>query len=315
MINFIFKRLILLVTTLFFVVTLSYLILELLPGSPFNDPFLPEEHKLYLLETYGFNDISVHRYFTYIFNIFKGDLGFSFVYKNQNVSEIITENVGITAKIGLLGFSMGLFIGIVLGVIAALNHNKIWDHISNFLTILGIALPSFVVAALMQYFLGYKWNFLPIIYEIDPNTSKQFFSMIMPSLSLALFVVAMTMRMVRNELIEIMNQEYFLFAQAKGMTRRKAVFKHGLKNTLVSLTTVVGPIFLVVITGSTIVERFFGIPGLSSMMIKAVQSRDYFLVTGIALTYSFGFSLMLLIVDILYMLIDPRIRIGGKIDG
>jgi oligopeptide transport system permease protein len=305
------KKFIYLIITMFSVLTLSFFVLYFLPGSPFNDPQIPIEQQEYLLKAYGLTGNGFERYFSYISGVLRGELGYSFVYKNQSVTKLLIQNAGITASIGVMGFLIGIITGVILGVIAAINQNKFWDYLVNAITIIGISLPSFVIAALLQFYFGFKWDIFPIIYMYDVDKMTSIKSMILPSVSLSVFISAMTMKMIRNELIEIMNKDYFLFSKAKGLTTIQAIFKHGIKNALISVVTITGPMILILITGSTIIERFFGVPGLSGMMVKAIQSRDYFLIIGITLFYSFLFSLVLFFVDVLYVLIDPRIKLGG----
>lgn len=318
MARYILRRLLMIVITLFLILTVTFLLLQLLPGSPFQgDKVTPEQ--LALMEAkYGLDDPVWVQYGRYMWGFVRGDMGISFKNLNRPVSDLILAKVPVTARLGLLALIVGTIIGIFLGAIAAINRNGLWDNVATVLAVVGVSIPSFVFAAVLQYYVGYKWGVLPLIYSrtdlargITPWMELK--SMILPAIAMAIWIISSTMRFTRTELVEVLNSEYILLARAKGLSRTEVIIKHALRNAMIPIVTIVGPMTVVLLSGSTVIERFFGVPGLAQLLIQSVLTRDYFVILGIAFTYSAMFVFIILVVDILYVIIDPRIRlVGGK---
>ncbi|WXR61098.1 ABC transporter permease [Peptostreptococcaceae bacterium AGR-M142] len=305
MFRYITERLGLSLLTLFLVVSITFLMLQFLPGSPFNDEKLSEEQKIILNEKYGLSDPLPVKYVRYMGNVMKGDFGLSFKYDKQKVSDLIIQRLPITVKVGTQALFMGVLIGIILGAIAAIKRGTSIDHITIIVAILGVSVPSFVFGSLMQLYLGVIIPIFPVVYNMT------FMSTIMPSISLMLYVISSTTRFMRTELVEVLNSDYILLARAKGLKRSVVIVKHAIRNALIPVVTIVGPMTVTLLTGSTVIEKIFGIPGVSFLLIEGVTLNDYFVILGVATFYSALYIAVIFVVDLLYMVIDPRIRLQG----
>lgn len=303
--RYIFQRIGYMFVTIFIIITLSFIMMETLPGSPFNDEKLPAAQKELLYKKYGLNDPLAVRYVTYLTNLAKGDLGVSFQMDNRPVTKIISERIGPSAILGLQAIFVGSIFGLLLGIVAALRHNTILDYGAMLISVLGISIPSFVFAGFLQYWLGVKLKLLPIAFW------GSFEHSILPTLALSVGVIATFARYTRVELLEVMGQEYITTAKAKGLTKWAVIFKHGIRNTLIPLVTIIGPLVVSMITGSLVIEKIFSIPGLGEQFVSSITSNDYPVIMGTTIFYSVLFVSVVLIVDILYGIIDPRIRLAG----
>lgn len=292
--------------TLFLVVSLTFLLLQLLPGSPFNDAKLTDEQVAILNDKYGLDDPLPLQYARYMGGVIKGDFGTSFRYDNQPVFGMITGRLKYTVTIGLQALLLGTLVGILLGALAALKKGSLLDSLTILVAILGVSIPSYVLGTIMQFSLGVKLNLLPIVFvQGDPISS------IMPTISLAFFVIASSARFMRTELVEVLGTDYVLLAQAKGLSRAQIVIRHAVRNALIPVITVVGPMTVTLLTGSTVIERIYGIPGIANLLVDAIMRNDYFVILGVATFYSMMFIFVLIVIDLLYGIIDPRIRLAG----
>jgi len=305
LIKYITQRVFYSILTLFLIVSLTFFLLQLMPGSPFNDEKLAPAQIEILNEAYGLNDSIPQQYVRYMNKAIHGDFGVSFKYNNRPVSEMIYSKLLLTSQIGFQALLFGTIVGIFLGIIAGLNRDRFLDHFTVVIAILGVSIPSFVMAALLQYWLGVEARILPVVYN------KTFLSTLMPSFSLALFVIASATRFMRTELVEILNSDFILLAKAKGLTRKAVIYKHALRNAMIPVITIVGPMTVSLLTGSTVVEKIFGVPGLGNMLVTAINTNDIFVIMGCATFYSAIFIIVIFIIDILYGIIDPRIRLTG----
>ncbi|WP_105619112.1 ABC transporter permease [Vallitalea okinawensis] len=305
MIKYVLERLMYGLITLFLVVSITFLLLQFMPGSPFNDDKLTEEQLVILNDKYGLDDPIPMQYARYMKNVFTGDFGVSFQYNNQEVSEMIAARLPVTVRVGGQALIFGALVGIFLGAIAALKKNTPIDHATILIAILGVSVPSYVMASLMQYYLGVRAGLLPVVYN---ETAA---STIMPTLALSLFVISSCARFMRTELVEVLSTDYILLARAKGMSRAHVIYKHALRNALIPVITVLGPMTISLLTGSTVIEKIFGIPGVSFLLVEGIQKNDYFVILGVATFYSALYITVLIIIDILYGIIDPRIRLSG----
>lgn len=218
----------------------------------------------------------------------------------------VYARISSSILVGLQALVCGSVVGILLGIVAALNRNSFWDHLTTIIAVIGVSIPAFVIGSLMQYALGVELKVLPILFN-----KRDFMSTIMPTISLAFSVVATTAKYMRNELVDIINSDYILFARSKGLTSREVILKHAVRNALIPVVTILGPMTVTLITGSTVVERIFSVPGLGNLLVTSIQSNDYFVILGEGLVFSLMFLSVVLVVDILYGLIDPRIRLTG----
>ncbi|MGL4336226.1 MAG: ABC transporter permease [Turicibacter sp.] len=316
MLKYILKRIGYIIVTLFLVLTINFLLLQLMPGGPFENPKLTEAQKTILENKYGLNDPIPVQYGRYMFGVVQGDFGVSLKLQNQEVSELIVSRLPYTIKPGAIALIVGVTAGIVLGAIAAVNRNTWADHLITIISVLGVSIPSFVLASFLQHYVSGEWGLLPYLYQPQDEMRgisflDEFKSLILPSISLGVPVVASLMRYMRSELIEVLNTDYILLARAKGLTKTQVIFKHAFRNALIPVITVIGPMIIGIMTGSLVIEQFFGIPGLSQLMLNAVNTNDYFLTLGIAFFYSAIYVVIILIIDLLYGVIDPRIRLAG----
>ncbi len=316
MFKYILNRIFLLFITLLLLSFIIFSLLDLMPGSPFNDPKLTAEKIAMLESVYGLDAPMLERYFKYLSEIFtKGSLGISFEYSNVPVLSLLKNPLSVTIRIGLTSVVVGSVIGIILGAIAAIKNGTWMDSFVSFISIMGTSIPSFVLATfLIKWTADVEW--LPISYMsanelLGISKADELRSMILPVITISVYIIASVMRYTRSELIEVLNSDYILLARAKGVKNRDVIFKHALRNALIPVVTIIGPMCLFAITGSTVSERFFGVPGLAQQLINAINSNDYFLIMGISLFYALMLITIILIVDLLYGVIDPRIRVSG----
>jgi len=280
-----------------------------MPGSPFKDEKLTDEQKQILNEKYGLNDPLPVKYLRYMGNVIRLDFGVSFKYSNKPVSDMISERVVNSARIGIQALLFGTFVGIMLGIIAALNRNRFWDHVTTVIAVLGVSIPGFVLGALIQQYFGVTLKILPVVYDKAPG--RMMLSTIMPTFALSVFVISSIARFMRTELIEVLGTDYVLLAQAKGLSKPVVIWKHAIRNALIPVITIMGPMTVSLLVGGTVIERIFGVPGLGNMMVTAIQTNDYFVILAEATFFSTLFVTAILVVDILYGVVDPRIRVAG----
>lgn len=316
MFKYILKRIGYMIITLFLVLTVNFLLLQLIPGSPFDGEKVTEAQKIILEQKYGLDDPIPVQYVRYMKGVVQGDFGISFKLQNQEVSDLVLTRIPYTIKPGALALLIGVVVGILFGAIAAMKRNSWADHTITIISVLGVSIPSFVLAAFLQYFICSKLGWLPLLYQPKDtvrgiSAMDEFKSLILPSISLAVPVIASLMRYMRSELIEVLNTDYILLARAKGLTRSQVIFHHALRNALIPVITVVGPMVVSIMTGSLVIEQFFGVPGLSKLMLNSVTMNDQFLTLGIAFFYAVLYVVVILVIDLLYGVIDPRIRLAG----
>jgi oligopeptide transport system permease protein len=306
MAKYITKRIIFLVITLFIIASVTFFLMKFLPGTPFqNEEKLSVEQREILNEKYGLDQPVPVQYANYMINIVKGDLGVSFQFDNQSVTHLLANRVGPSLQLGFQAMLVGTIIGVLLGVLAAMFQNTWIDYGSTFLAVFGKSIPSFVFAALLQYVIGVKLGWLPVA------SWDGFSSSIMPTIALAIFPIATAARFMRTELIDVLGSDYITLAKAKGNSRMEVSFKHAVRNALIPLITVLGPMAVGLMTGSMVVEQIFAIPGIGEQFVKSIQTNDFPIIMGTTLFFAFLLTVIILIIDILYGIIDPRIRLAG----
>ena len=284
--TYIIKRVLTAAATLFAIVLALFLMLELMPGSPFNDEKLSPEQVAVLREKYGLDGPVLIRFARYVGRMMTGDLGVSYnIQRNVPVTEMIRARLPISIRIGLQAVCVGAVLGLLLGVLAALRHNSIADTFSTVVSVLGVSVPSFVFAFVLLYYLGFKAGWFPILYKVHRPVA----STILPTLALSMFTLAQIARFARSEMLEALGSEYMLFA----------------------IITVLAPLVVNLMTGSMVVEKIFSIPGVGSLLVTAIQSNDYNVVISLTFVYCVLYIGLMLAVDLLYGVIDPRIRLAG----
>lgn len=310
MLKFIGKRLVFAVLTLFLIATATFFLVAGAPGDPIAAKVgqMPEQAQAIINAKYGFDRPVVERYFMYMKNLITtGDFGESIIYTGKSANDIIRDNTLISAKIGLIAITLQATIGVLLGLIAALNRGKPVDHIIRVLVVLAICVPSFVFAALLQYFLAFKWKLVPVF---GWGGLKHF---ILPVAAYAIGGIASYCKYMRNSTLSVISEDYIVTAKAKGCTKNRVVRKHILRNSMIPIVTMIGPAVAGIFAGSFIIEKMFAIPGLGSYYVKAVSDNDYTMVIGLTIFFAILYVFALIIVDILYGIVDPRIRVAkGK---
>lgn len=309
MLRYSLKRIGMAVLTTLIVIIILFCLLQLMPGSPFNNERLTEEQVEVLKEKYGLDKPLPVQIAVYVKNMITGDFGVSYnIQQNYPVASLIASKFSITIRLALQSYVIGVLLGIILGIVSALHHNGPLDTGTTVFAMLGNSIPSQVLALAFVYILGFKLGWFPLTYD----TAHPFISSILPTLSLSIGTMAMTARYTRTEMIEVMDSEYITLAETKGMGRLRIIVVHGLRNALIPLITTMGPMLMALMTGSTVTERIFSIPGIGSLFIKAIETNDYNVVITLAFIFSVMYIVSLLAIDLLYGVIDPRIRLAGN---
>ena len=310
MLKFIGKRLAYAILTLFLIATATFFLVAGAPGDPIAAKVgqMPEQAQEIIEKKYGLDKPVFQRYTTYMKNLITtGDFGESIVYTGKSANDVIKENTWTSAKIGLLAILFQVTIGVALGMIAALNRVKPVDHVIRVLVVLAICVPSFVFAAVLQYFLAFKWKLVPVF---GWGQLKHY---ILPVAAYAIGGIASYTKYTRSSMISVIGEDYIVTAQAKGCKRKRIVKKHVLRNSMIPIITMIGPAISGVFAGSFILEKMFSIPGLGFYYVKAVSDNDYTMIIGLTIFFAILFVGALIVVDILYGIADPRIRVAkGK---
>ncbi|MBD8026577.1 ABC transporter permease [Ureibacillus sp. Re31] len=306
MLRYIFKRLIYILIALFIIVSATFFLMKLAPGSPFaSERDFPAEIEAQLNAKYGLDNPWYIQYKDYLVDTISFDFGESMKYKGRSTNDIISESFPISLTLGIEAMILSIGLGVLLGVIAALYHNRWPDYLATTIAVLGISVPSFILAGLMQYFLAYKLGMFPV------SGWKGFNYSILPALAIAITHAGFIAKLIRSSMLEQGNSDYVKMARAKGLGKWTTVFRHTLRNALLPVVTYLGPLTAGVVTGSFIVEQIFAIPGLGRHFVTSITNRDYTVIMGTTVFYSIILLFAVLIVDILYSVIDPRIKLKG----
>ena len=306
MLRYVAKRLFYMVITLFIIVSITFFISKLLPGTPFADDKLTPQTRAQLFEKYGLDEPVPVQYVKYIYNVAQGDLGNSFYFESRPVTEMILERAPVSAFIGVQAILFGLVIGLVLGIVSALRQNSLLDTLAVTVAVLGVSVPTFVLGPLLQSWLGVQLGWFPIAFF------DSWLHSVLPSLVLSVFVISTVARFVRSEMLEVLGQDYVTLAKSKGLSGLAVIVRHVLRNAMIPLVTVLAPLTVFLITGSLVVEQIFSIPGIGEQFVSSIQVNDYSMILGTTIFLSVLFIVALLIQDILYGIIDPRIRVVGS---
>jgi oligopeptide transport system permease protein len=305
MIRYVTRRVAYMLVTLFVIASITFFISKLLPGTPFADDKLTPQIRAQLFAKYGLDEPLYVQYAKYMLNVVQGDLGNSFYFESRPVTQMILQGLPVSMFIGVQAVIFGLVVGLVLGIVAALRHNTLWDTLAVMLAVVGVSAPTFVLGPLLQYWLGVKLELFPIALW------GTWWHSVLPSLALSVFVVSTVARFIRSEMLEVMGQDYITLARAKGLSGLAVIIRHVLRNSLIPLVTVMAPLTVYIITGSIVVEQIFAVPGIGEQFVTSVFVSDYSMILGTTLFFSVMFIFALLLQDILYGIIDPRIRVSG----
>lgn len=303
MIKYIGKRLVASLLTIWVVITLTFFLMRLMPGGPFDSDKLTPQVRANMEAKYGMDKPLSEQYFIYMNNLIHGDLGESMIFKGRGVTDTIKTSFPASAKVGLCSVATSIIVGISLGIVAALKRNTWADTTIVFIVTLGITIPSFVTSAVLIYLLAVKGGLLP------PTGFSGWKNYIMPVIALSMSSMAFITRLTRNKLLDVLKSDYIRTAKAKGLSKGKIVLKHALRNSLIPIVTYVGPLIASILTGSFIVEQIFAIPGLGNEFVQSVTNRDYSMLLGVTVFYCTMLIVFNLLVDILYVVIDPRIKL------
>ena len=304
------KRLIAGVITVWFIATATFVAMHSVPGDPLmNDKAVTEEIRANLEARYGLDKPLPEQYFMFLGNMLQGDFGISFTQQNRRVNDIIRDHFPVSATLGILAIFFAACGGVLWGALTAIYRNRMPDVIIMFLVILGISVPSFVFAALGQLMLV---NINSLVGEsIIPVAGwGTIWHMLMPAMVLGLGTMAFLTRLMRSSMLEVVNEDYIKTARAKGLSPTRIFFRHQLRNAILPVITVLGPQIAVITTGGFVVELVFAIPGLGRYFVQAVQQLDYTVIMGTTVFYAAFLVLMVIVVDILYGFIDPRVRLS-----
>jgi len=311
MTGYVLRRLLWLAPVLFFVTLITFVLMHLVPGGPWdtnNRPMSPQLREQ-LESKYGLDDPVWQQFLTYSWNALQGDLGVSFQYQDRSVTEIIREGMEVSAVLGLMALAFALLVGVTLGVVAAVKQNSLIDYASVFLSTFAASTPSFVLGILLIVVFAVQLGWLPVfgwekVWWLFPNWKQA----ILPTVTLGALPAAYVARITRASVLEVLQQDYVRTARAKGLHERLVLGRHVLKNAVVPILTVSGPIAASLVTGSFIVETVFAIPGLGKQFVAAVFQRDYGMIMGTTIFYAVVIAMANLVVDMMYVAVNPRIR-------
>ncbi|EHJ52813.1 ABC transporter permease [Streptococcus macacae] len=303
MLKYLFKRFIILLITLFIIVTLTFFLMKAMKGSPFNNPKLSLENLLVLKKQYGLDKPEWQQYLLYLKNIVTGDLGVSFQYSNQSVTTLLLQRLGVSIQLGFQALILGIGLGMLAGSFAALHHRTKIDHLLSFVSTLAYSIPSFIIAVFLLNSFGYRLQLLPV------SGWGSFLQTILPTIALAIPPFAIISRFVRAEMLETLHSDYILLARAKGLTKHQITNQHVYRNSIIPVLTVIGPMAANLLTGSVLVERIFSIPGIGEQFVNSISSNDYPVIMGTTIVYAIILMVMILLTDIAISLFDPRVRL------
>ncbi|MGW8440402.1 ABC transporter permease [Paenibacillus sp. S33] len=307
---YILKRLFTMFITLWIIVTLTFIIMHIIPGDPFSNDSktIPEAVLQNMRARYNLDKPLAVQYVLYLKNLLVLDMGPSIQSKTTDVNMLIARGFPPSALLGIQSIVVAIIAGISLGTLAALHHNRPLDYISMFIAIVGISVPSFILAPLLIKYVAVQWHLLPVAsWGTWQHT-------VLPSLALAVSPLAVIARFMRTSMLEVMHEEYIRTAKAKGLSSWAVVLRHGLRNALIPVLSFIGPLFASVITGTFVVEKIFAIPGIGKYFVDSIFNRDYPVIMGTTIFYSAILVVTLFLTDISYRLVDPRIKLVSKGD-
>jgi len=306
MARFVLRRLVTMALSLWLIITVTFVIMHSVPGGPFSsEKKAPPAVLQNLNARYHLDDPHWKQYLDYLGGLAAGDLGPSFKY-DRTVNEIISQCFPVSALLGAVTVLFSLAVGLSLGVVAAWRPNCWPDYAALGLSTIGFSVPSFILSGLLMYLFAFRLNWLP------PAMWGGWQHLVMPVLALSALPTAFIARLMRSSLLEVLRQDYIRTARAKGLSPAGILFNHALKNSLLPVVTYLGPLVAGVFTGSFVVETIFAVPGLGRYFVTGVLNRDYTLILGLTIFYAFFLMLMNLLVDLVYLLLDPRIRLAGS---
>ena len=307
MASYMIRRILWIIPVLFAVSLITFTLMHLTPGGPWaREKELPPQIVAQIQAKYGLDKPWHEQYIDWITDFIRLDLGPSYRYVDRDVNAIVSDGIGTTIQLGVMAFAVAVIIGIPLGIFAALGHNKAPDYISTGLSIVGIATPSFVLAIILVLIFSVGLNWFPA----TSSRWGDWHAWVLPVIALAGYPIAQIARYTRASMLEVTRKDYVRTAQSKGIRQRAVVVRHMVRNALIPVVTILGPILAFLVTGSFVVEYFFGVPGIGRFYVQAIGTRDYSLLMAMTMLYAFTVAALNIVVDVAYAYIDPRIRYG-----
>ncbi len=306
--SYILKRLLSTVLTIFIVVVVTFVLMHAIPGGPFDDIVqgISQESLDAINARYHLDEPVMKQFVRYVGGLLKGDMGPSYRMPGQTVNDLIGQGFPVSARVGVVAILVILVLGVGLGVVSALCSGKLPEYIITVFTTLGTSIPGFVVATSILYFFSELWSVLP------SNGLTSWKHYIGPVAALSLFSMAFVIRLTASNLRDVLNQDYIRTARANGLPEYKVIFQYAMRNALLPVVTYIGPTAASILTGSFVVESVFTIPGLGKYFVNSISSRDYLVLMGVTLFYAVLVIVILFLIDIVYALIDPRIKLGRE---
>lgn len=305
--KFFIKKILILLFSLYLVATFTFILLQVIPGDPFaQEQAVPEEIMKSMHAHYGLDQPWYIQYGRYLKGIVTWNLGPSFKYEGRTVNEIIREGFPVSLTLGSEALLLAISFGVTLGSIAAFKRGRYQDHLSMILAVIGISVPNFILATFLQYVFAMKLNLFPVA------RWGSFAQSVLPAIALSALPMAFIARLTRTNMVEVLEQDYVMTARSKGLSTLQIFFKHVLKNSILTVVTYLAPLCATILTGSFVVEKIFGIPGLGGWFVTSITNRDYTVIMGVTMFYSAFLMSCVFIVDLLYYFIDPRIKIGAN---
>lgn len=308
MLPYIMKRFVSMIITLWLIVTVTFFLMHSVPGSPFDrdGKALPEAVEKNLMALYQLDKPLSVQYVSYLKSLIQFELGPSIIRAPETVNDMLGRSFPVSAKLGIVALSFAIIAGVALGVVAALRHNRLIDYVATVVSVIGIAVPSFVVAALLIKYMAVEWKLFPVA------TWGTWKHVVLPALALSFGPLAIIARFTRANMLDVLTQDYMETARAKGLAPWVIIVKHGLRNSLLPVITLVGALIANVLTGSFVIEKIFAIPGMGKYFVDSIYNRDYTVIMGTTVFYSILLIFMMFVVDVLYGIVDPRIKLHKK---
>jgi oligopeptide transport system permease protein len=304
-ISYVTRRLLWIIPVLFAVSVITFFLMHAVPGGPWDrEKALPAAVETRLNAQYGLDQPIYEQYVRWAAAFVTGDLGPSYRYTDRSVNDIVSDGFWVTVQLGLMAFALAVVVGIPLGIVAALGHNRWPDYLTTSISIIGIATPSFILAILLIVFFSVQLGWFPTGGWKGPEY------WVLPTIALAGFPIAVIARYTRASMLEVTRKDYIRTAHSKGLRNQSVVSRHMIRNALIPVITILGPTLAFLVTGSFIIERVFNVPGMGQFYLNAIATRDYSLLMAMTMLYAFAVAFLNVVVDVLYAYIDPRIRYG-----
>lgn len=304
--SFLIKRGAIALLTIFTIITLTFVLMHSVPGGPFtSEKPVPAAILENLNKFYHLDEPTWKQYFRYLGSLLQGDLGPSYKSQSRDVNQMLADTMPVTIQLGLQALVVAVIGGLFLGITSALYHNKVWDRFATVLAVIGTAVPSFVIATLLIQFLAVDLKWFPVAMWSSMKHT------ILPTIALSASPMAQITRLMRSNMLDVLGQDYIKTAKAKGLAQVRVTVYHAIRNAILPVITILGPITAHLLTGSFVIEKIFSIPGSGKMLVDGINNRDYSLIMGTTIIYGIFLVVILFIVDLLYSIIDPRIKLRG----